>query len=189
MSTDPHLSPSEKGPERFIPLDAFEKFVESRRQALDALIWQVPPLSVAAQAFLYIVALNPGSSDGVQIFVGAIGFVAASAAFHLLLKHRFHEESYAQTIDASRRARGVHPFEGVEWFKKVALEDGEAVEQEDGKALPYMQRWRDGTWRRRLAEWSSVGIWTWTLIVFAVGDVVIVVSGFLHCIDLWQPFR
>lgn len=175
--------------ERFEPLDDFEAFVESRRQAIDALIWQVPALSVAAQAFLYVAGLNPRSSDGVQIFAGAIGFMAAMAAVQLLLKHRYHEETYAQTIDSSRRARGATPFDGTRWFKEVAMRDGELVARDDPEQFSYARRWRSGSWRRRMTEYSSVGVWTLTLLVFAAGDVLIVAAGILHCVGVWQPFR
>jgi hypothetical protein len=47
----------------FFSTDPFEEFVEERRQAIDQMIWQVPGLSVAAQAFLYVVALNSDMSD------------------------------------------------------------------------------------------------------------------------------
>ncbi|HEY0392203.1 MAG TPA: hypothetical protein VGC63_10860 [Solirubrobacterales bacterium] len=175
--------------QRFEPLDEFETFVESRRQAIDAMIWQVPALSVAAQAFLYVAGLNPRASDGIQIFAGAIGFMAAIAAMQLLLKHRYHEESYAQTIDASRRARGMTPFRGLSWFKEAAMRDSELKRKEDGKRSGYERRWRSGSWRRKLTGPSSVGVWTLTLFVFAAGDVLIVAGGILHGVGIWQPFR
>ncbi len=174
---------------RFEPLDDFETFVESRRQAIDAMIWRVPALSVAAQAFLYVAGLNPRVSDGVQIFAGAIGFVAAIAAMQLLLKHRYHEESYAQVIDASRRARGATPFRGLRWFKDVAMWDSTLESGERGERSGYEARWGAGSWRRRLTEPSSVGVWTFTLLVFAAGDLLIVVAGILHSVGIWQPFR
>lgn len=175
--------------QHFEPLDDFESFVESRRQAIDAMIWQVPALSVGAQAFLYVAGLNPRVSDGVQIFAGAIGFVAAIAAMQLLLKHRYHEESYAQVIDASRKARGAIPFHGLKWFKEVAMRDSELEKKEEGERPGYGVRWRPGSWRRYLTEPSSVGVWTFTLLVFAAGDLLIVSGGILHSIGIWQPFR
>jgi len=185
------LNPHEVGDpdQRFEPLNDFETFVESRRQAIDAMIWQVPALSVAAQAFLYVAGLNPRVSDGVQIFAGAIGFVAAIAAMQLLLKHRYHEESYAQAIDASRRARGATPFRGLRWFKEAAMRDSELERKEDGERPGYERRWRSGSWRRKLTEPSSVDVWTFTLLVFAVGDVLVVLGGVFHGCGIWQPFR
>jgi hypothetical protein len=175
-------------PEIFEPPNEFEAFVESRRQAIDALIWQVPALSIAAQAFLYVVGLNPNASDGVQIFTGAIGFMAATAAVQLLLKHRYHEETYAQTIDSSRRARGVTPFDGMRWFKEIAMSDGKLLARDDPERYGYAKRWRLGAWRRRTTEYSSVGVWTLTLLVFAAGDVLIVGAGIFNCVGVWQPF-
>jgi hypothetical protein len=172
----------------FEPLNDFETFVESRRQAIDAMIWQVPALSVAAQAFLYVAGLNPRVSDGVQIFAGAIGFMAAIAAMQLLLKHRYHEESYALVIDASRKARGATPFHGLKWFKEVAMRDSGLETRENGERSGYERRWGSGSWRRKLTEPSSVGVWTFTLFVFAAGDILIVAGGILHSIGIWQPF-
>jgi hypothetical protein len=188
VSMDAGPRPPDDDHEKFVPLTPFEAFVESRRQAFDAMIWQVPGLSIAAQAFLYVVALDPGSSDWVRIFAGTLGVVAALATIQLLVKHRYHEETYSETIDASRRARGVPPFRGVEWFKETALQDLEAVDEEIGELPPYVSRYREGSWRRKVAKPSSVGVWTLTLALFAVGDALIVVGAILDRACVLHPF-
>jgi len=75
------------------------------------------------------------------------------------------------------------------WFKEAAMRDSELEGAEEGERPGYERRWRSRSWRRKLTEPSSVGVWTFTLLVFAVGDVLIVVGGILHSIGIWQPFR
>jgi hypothetical protein len=172
----------------FAPPDDFELFVEGRRRAIDDMIWQVPGLSVAAQAFLYVVALSKGTSDTVRIFAGTIGFLAAAATIQLLLKHRFHEETYAMTVDACRRRRGVAPLHGVRTLHEVALEEAKRQEHESARGSGYLHRWRPMTIRRRMAEPSSVQVWTLTLTAFALGDALIVIGAILHACGLSHPF-
>lgn len=162
--------------------DPFEEFVEERRQAIDQMIWQVPGLSVAAQAFLYVVALNSDVSDLVRMLAATIALVAAAAAVQLLLKHRFHEETFSLVIDASRKRRGVHPLEGLGWFKDIATLDAEREEAKSGIKPGYLKRWGEGAPRRRVANPSSVAVWTMTLCVFAAADILLVVGAMLdHC--------
>jgi hypothetical protein len=175
----------EEDRDKFVPLNEFEQFVESRRQEFDAMIWQVPGLSVAAQAFLYLVALNPAASSWVRIFAGVLGIVAALATVQLLVKHRYHEETYAETIDASRTARGAHAFRGVEWFKETASTSAEATE---APRSGYARRYGPHAWRRKVAAPSSVGVWTWTLVAFAIGDALIVLGALLDLCGALHPF-
>lgn len=146
------------------------------------MIWQVPGLSVAAQAFLYVVALNSDVSDLVRMLAAAIALVAAAAAVQLLLKHRLHEETFSLVIDASRKRRGVHPLEGLGWFKDIAALDAAAAQAESGAKPSYLKRWGKGTLRRRVANPSSVAVWTMTLCVFAAADILLIVGAILdHC--------
>jgi len=146
------------------------------------MIWQVPGLSVAAQAFLYVVALNSDVSDVVRMLAALIALIAASAAVQLLLKHRFHEETFSLAIDASRKGRGVHPLQGLGWFKDIARMDADAEEAESGVKPGYLKRWGEGTLRRRVANPSSVAVWTMTLCVFAAADTLLIVGAVLdHC--------
>ena len=55
------------------------KFVEERRKAAEAALWQLPSVSVAGQAFLLSAGLNPKAEDWVQILVGGLGMFAAVA--------------------------------------------------------------------------------------------------------------
>jgi hypothetical protein len=163
----------------FSPPDEFEEFVEERRRAIDQMIWQVPGLSVAAQAFLYVVALNSNVSDLVRMLAALIALIAALATVQLLLKHRFHEETFSLVIDASRKRRGVHSLEGLGWFKDIARMDAETEEVESGVKPGYLKRWSKGALPGRVANPSSVAVWTATLCVFATADTLLVIGAVL----------
>ena len=180
--------PSEDEAPSFEPLNEFEAFVEGRRQTIDAMIWQVPGLCITAQAFLYIVALNPNASNWVRVFAGSLAIAAGLATIQLLVKHRYHEETYAETVDVSRRARDAEPFRGLGWFKKIALEGSEAVERDEKEAQSYVARYHDGAWRRRLSQSSSVGVWIATLFLFVVADALIIIGAVLDARGVFQPF-
>src|SRR5262245_52232870 len=110
------------------------------------------------------------------MLAATIAFVAAAAAVQLLLKHRFHEETFSLVIDASRKRRGVHPLEGLGWFKKIAALDAETEEAKSGDKPDYLKHWGKGALRRRVANPSSVAVWTMTLCVFAAADILLVVG-------------
>jgi hypothetical protein len=59
-------------PERIVLL-------EERRKAAEAALWQVPSISIAAQAFLLAAGLNPMAPGWARILVGLLGTLAAIA--------------------------------------------------------------------------------------------------------------
>ncbi|MDX2025380.1 MAG: hypothetical protein SFU54_03365 [Microcella sp.] len=65
--------------------------VAARRLALDGLMWQVPSLSLAAQAFLLTVSLNVAIEPVSRLVAAIIGVVVTAASAQLMVKHRRHE--------------------------------------------------------------------------------------------------
>lgn len=64
----------------------------ARRLGYDTLMWQVPALSLTAQAFLFTIALSSGSSPWARIVASGLSFIIAIISMQLMAKHRFHEE-------------------------------------------------------------------------------------------------
>jgi hypothetical protein len=62
--------------------------VVARRLQWDALLWQVPALSLAAQAFLLTIALSPDSGRATRVITSGLAIVAAFLSLHLLIRHR-----------------------------------------------------------------------------------------------------
>jgi hypothetical protein len=81
------------------PLDvllAQYQVVAARRQNFDAMVWQVPALALAAQAFLMTIALGAGSGHLARIASGLLSALTAVMSVQLLLRQRIHEIAYAR---------------------------------------------------------------------------------------------
>lgn len=64
---------------------------QGKLQAMDALMWQVPALSIAAQAFLLSIALNAESSGFAAGMAAVLALIASLSSIQLMTKHRFLE--------------------------------------------------------------------------------------------------
>jgi hypothetical protein len=153
----------------------FEQLAEDRRRSADQLVWQVPGLSVAAQAFLYSRALDPNTSATARLLVAIVGLCTALATAQLLLKHRYHEAVYANAIDAARNKRGLEPLGEMKLFKTRA---------EDVSTADY-QKWMR---LRRVVELPATGVWIATIAVFALVDLFVGVVAVLELFQVWDPF-
>jgi hypothetical protein len=154
-------------------LDDFERLAEERRNDTSQMMWQVPGLSVAAQAFLYTRAFDPNTSSPARVLVSVAALICAFGTLQLLLKHRYYEEMYSFALDQSRRARGVEPLRPL--FKQVANESSEGD----------FRRWSTRKWRACLVVTpSSVFIWVWVFWAFIVIDLLVIASVVFN----WQIF-
>lgn len=87
--------------------------VASRRQGTDSMMWQVPVLSLTAQAFLFTIALAPGASRAAHIVAAGLALVASVTSIQLMAKHRFHEladSKWLEEFERKREARGFVPI-------------------------------------------------------------------------------
>ncbi|GHH64216.1 hypothetical protein GCM10017772_00230 [Promicromonospora soli] len=81
MSDEPAIDPDER---RLIYAT-----VTARRLQQDSLVWQVPVLSLTAQAFLYTIALGPESSGFARIVSAVISIVITVLSVTLMARHRW----------------------------------------------------------------------------------------------------
>jgi hypothetical protein len=63
----------------------------SRRLQYENLMWQVPALSLSAQAVLISVTLNSGSSPENRLITSVLSAMVGIISIQLLQKHRYHE--------------------------------------------------------------------------------------------------
>jgi len=141
-------------------LNSFEQLAEQRRQTTSQMMWQVPALSIAAQAFLYTRAFDPSTSNAARVVVSLAALISALATLQLLLKHRYHEEMYSIALDKSRANRGVERLHTL--FPDLANES-------DEDRFP---RWKNRFWLQRpVVRLSSVMVWAWTLWAFVLIDL------------------
>jgi|SRR5579884_1627377 len=66
-------------------------------------MWQVPVLSLTAQAFLFTIALSSTSSPAARLTAATLSFVVAVISMQLMAKHRLHEEIDAKLTEKLER--------------------------------------------------------------------------------------
>jgi hypothetical protein len=132
--------------------------IESRRQGFASMMWEVPGLAIASQAFLLAGALSP---DGVRLFRGAAAILAAlvaAAAIQLMTKHRNAEITDSKLLAAIEEELGLAI--GVQ---------GEAVPH-SRPDLRYTALQRPYS---RLDRFASFDVWRSLLIVFLIAGVAL----------------
>ena len=80
--------------------------VAARRQNFDSMVWQVPALSLTAQAFLLVIALGSGSGHLARIAAGLLSAITALMSVQLLLRQRLHEVADARWLHDFEVSRG-----------------------------------------------------------------------------------
>jgi integrase-like protein len=71
------VSVEQESPERItLSSEAYFRVIEERRRGAEGVLWQLPSISLAAQAFLLSAGLNPKAEPSSQIIVGALGIAA-----------------------------------------------------------------------------------------------------------------
>jgi hypothetical protein len=86
----------EEKPKVEVPAELFGSVystIAARRTAFDTLMWQVPTLGLAAQAFLLTIAYGPTSSQVARCVSGGLAAVVAAVAIQTMLKHRANEKT------------------------------------------------------------------------------------------------
>jgi hypothetical protein len=66
--------------------------VSARRISFDQMMWQVPALSLTAQAFLVAIAVNTDLNRVVRVLAILLATVSGALAMQLMAKQRFHEQ-------------------------------------------------------------------------------------------------
>ncbi|HEU5064209.1 MAG TPA: hypothetical protein VFT79_13815 [Solirubrobacterales bacterium] len=81
--------------------------IANRRTAFDTLMWQVPALGLAAQAFLLTIAFGSNSSTIARCIAGGLAAVVALVAIQTMLKHRANEKTDNLILKHLEVAAGV----------------------------------------------------------------------------------
>lgn len=153
----------------FLELNDFERLAEARRQSTNNLLWQVPGLSVAGQAFLLGAALDPGTPRGLRVGVAVLAAVVALATIQVLMRHRFRELVFSHALDASRESRGLEPIDHPGLFEKWA----DARGGEKGDLFARWKRLR----RLRPGLWPAMYTWSATFVCFLLLDIAVIATA------------
>jgi hypothetical protein len=83
----------------------------NRRYQYDFMMWQVPALSLTAQAFLFTVALQAEATRAARLIASALALVVAAISMQLMAKHRHHERTEADRLkgfEEDQQLAGLH---------------------------------------------------------------------------------
>jgi hypothetical protein len=72
----------------------------NRRYQYDFMMWQVPALSLTAQAFLFTIALQAEATRASRLIAAALALIVAAMSMQLMAKHRHHELTEARWLAA-----------------------------------------------------------------------------------------
>jgi hypothetical protein len=125
-------------------------FVEERRKSAEAVLWQLPSVSIAAQSFLLAAGLNPKAEDWVRDLVGALGAFTALATL-LVVAH--------QAIRLTVLTRWVHG-------RLDQTVSAEALGTGGGVQLNRFQKWL-------LSVKGALEIWIVVLLAFVGADIYV----------------
>lgn len=96
------------------------ELVELRRQQFDGLIWQVPALTFAGQAFLYSVLLGADTEPWARGVTGIVSIGISYLSLMLLSRHRQAEEFASRWLHEYEKRHGWPKADhqhGGEWAK------------------------------------------------------------------------
>ena len=166
------------------------ELAELRRQQFDGMIWQVPVITFAGQAFVFSVLLGSGTAAWARIFAGVFSVGLSYLSLLLLARHRQADEATGQWLAQYELAHGWTVEEqqhGTAWVnRRNSVLPGPPAPTEP----PHPGR------KRRRTGWGRVpllnGYKTWVvalyaLMVFAAIATILGALTDFHVIDL-QPF-
>jgi hypothetical protein len=73
--------------------------VAARRTQFDQLVWQVPVLSLTAQAFLFSIALSHDATRTARVIASVLSLLMTVLSLHLMAKHRQAEVADSQWLE------------------------------------------------------------------------------------------
>jgi hypothetical protein len=151
--------------------------IEARRLATVNLIYQSPALSLAAQAFLFVIALDPATSGLGRLIASVVGALAAAATALSILKHNYTEEKYGSAVDHLQEILGRPRLHRSE----IAV-----LADEYGKNEWYL-RWDNKRWRRWVRSLSATDFWITVLTIYLVIDLGLLVLSVLQMAGVGNP--
>jgi disulfide bond formation protein DsbB len=149
---------------------------ESRRYTIDQMMWQVPALSLTAQAFLLTIAYGHDSRWVARVVAACVGVATAIAGIQLLLRHRYHEELNSHWLEQLAEAKRWPTFHVPNRAEAFAYQGGEPRAR---------QKW---SLKNRLSLAHSPPIWISALALFGAANLVVIVGWIDHAFSGANPF-
>lgn len=147
-------------------LDWLEKYVDERSRGLEQTAWQLPGLSLTAQAFLFNTGLSPTASGAARLSVAVISVVIAVVTIVFLIQTDDSRRSYRLILHESRRRRHARSVSQPDLTRDVLNDTGER-----------------SAWRRA----PPVTVWLMVSIAFCAVDLFVLVAGLLQLAGVANP--
>lgn len=168
-------------------LEHLEGLAEERRRESDRMMWQVPGLSIAAQAFLYSRAFDPDTVPLAQAAIAAVALVIALATIHLLMKHGYFEETYSWALDAFRRRRGATGLNGGRVFEDAAAELAASLKEHgdarEKRGANHYLRWAQRSHQSLVVGLPARRVWIWALLLLVAVDCAVLAAALVRHLD------
>jgi hypothetical protein len=139
--------------------------VAARRLQWDALLWQVPSLGLAAQAFLLTIAFGPDTSRTSRLLASLLAVVTALLSLHLLIRHRQAEVTDAEWLGKYEQQHFGTTAHGPEWRDR---RNATAIKGYLG-FLARFPAFR--VWKVALSLFGVVGLIAFFLAIFDIGSL------------------
>jgi hypothetical protein len=149
---------------------------ESRRYTIDQMMWQVPALTLTAQAFLLTIGYGHDSRWVARVVAACVGMATAIAGIQLLLRHRFHEELNSHWLEQLAKAKRWPTFHVPRRAEAFAYKNGTPSAR---------KKW---SIKNRLSLAHSPPIWITALALFGAANALVIVGWFDHIISGANPF-
>jgi len=133
-------SAQNKGPSE----DAIYSAIAARRAQFDSLVWQVPVLSLTAQAFLFTIALGSDTSRYARTIACLLSVLTSFLTVHLLTRHRQAEIIDAHWLAALEDLSSLPGAHGAEWRTRRDNQNANAGIFEPLSRLPGFKTWSFG---------------------------------------------
>jgi len=148
-----------KNPE--ISDDTIYAAVASRRAGFDNMAWQVPIISLTAQAFLFTIALGPDSRPYARLISASLAFLVSLLSMLLLARHR-----QADIVDAH-------------WLADLEERRSRATTRMKVHGSVWRER-RDATEIHRGVNWitrhRAFVVWEFGLLLFGLAGIAVVIA-------------
>ena len=141
--------------------------VSNRRLTFDSMMWQVPVLSLTAQAFLLTIALGADTSQYARSVSAGLACVTAVMSLQLMAKHRYHEILDAKMLERLEK-------------KLIAASLDQHAPEATAHSSPRRRAQDLESEPNLLVKLSSYRVWLLGMSLFALVDAITLVFAVAH---------
>jgi hypothetical protein len=136
--------------------------VAARRSQWDQLLWQVPVLTLTAQAFLFSIALAHDTTRTARFIACLLSLVMTVLSLHLMVKHRQAEVADSQWLETYEHQLLPISTNGASWPMHGQQWARYRLETDPGIG-----------WLRALGRFRGFQVWFWGLAIFGFAALAV----------------